>query len=421
MSFLRHLFFTPDIARLTAKKDIKGLTEALTFTRNDEICRAAARALLCLNAYPQAFQQVIQNRGKDQAQILLSDVRTIFKNGSESRDARVAAARFLLEGGSDSDFNPCANFLLEQGELPNSVSEWIRLGEEILPHRLLDLAQNIYEQPSQSLWMRAQSARCLVAHRKGPYADFLIDSFITLFHRFKSLFVYDSVINSSVPLFMHGNGTDDFATFSLLVSGLLSLPQDQLADLLPLLKDKDDFMVAWVSYIVGRIGGDQARSALVDLLQTHPNLDLCGRVLFNLKLTGWTPSSPSESVAALVATPTAGERDFTALGSPAVRPMIELLGSRELKTGGRLRDGRERRNVYIEVIMALGKIRDSQAVPVLCSYLKGGLGRFAASALQMIGSREALPALYAALHDKATLHRDSIESAINALNQENRS
>ncbi|SRR5581483_723398 len=169
------------------------------------------------------------------------------------------------------------------------------------------------------------------------------------------------------------------------------LPSDEAAALLiPLLKDKLEFVRREGAYALGETHSRSAASPLIDLLA----------------------SDKEASVRAAAAVALGEIRDDS-----AVTPLVQVLSGTSGKKKSR---SRENEFVLRAAAEALGKIRNRAAVNVLIATLgndqqPGDVRRAAATALGSIGDTQAIPALKTAMASSDPYLADAAHAAIRKL------
>lgn len=350
MPDLAFLFAPPNIEKLKANKDTAGLTKALTYTRDASIPRAAAAALLSLNAYQPASESLVrQGGGTATTERLETVLLALVEQPSTDALVRVKAAQALVGSLNEQRFKAVLPVLLAEGKFDWLHEELEKSGQAERIQSMRTLAEQTYAQESSSLRQYAWAAGYLLRWQDEPYAAFLLENYQTLFTRLRSLFTYEDVIKASVPWCEAGNLVEPYQAFFACVRGLAHLPTRLFGLLKPLLENENDYMVRWTVYIVGEMSGSTAASTLAHVLMTQPNLDIRNRAYWSLTLGGWKPGSMDERLACVIASGDPWGRDeMEALGIGAI-PAIESALKMRMKTGGREMDGRQKRDVYFEL------------------------------------------------------------------------
>lgn len=157
------------------------------------------------------------------------------------------------------------------------------------------------------------------------------------------------------------------------VLSVLSLPSNESAGvLIPLLKDKDEFVRQETAYALGKTGSPTAAAALIELLGREKKSGVRGAIVVSL-----------------------GQLRNEA----AVVPLVQLLGG---TPGTKLKTREQNLFVLRSAATALGNIKSRAAVPALIAVLENkqnepDLRREAARALGEIGDVTATPVLRATL------------------------
>jgi HEAT repeat protein len=407
-------FGPPNIEKLVAKRDVRGLIKAST-DQDAEVRRQAALALGALGD-PAAFAPLLHLTGR----LSTRELRDTNRKGPlpEEPDPRVHAAAIealgVLVGAVGLEEFAAFNAIIDDaggGAKAAAYDFGQRWNDDLLCDKavseaarkaLVGLSDRYPVAVGRGLILRfyeyGSGRTNLTMWQRGD----LIDDLIT------------SLGEVGARVLFAAGGTWE-AHCSSIVSHIMLLGDRALAPAVQALRSREPQARELAAIVLGKLGDRQAAAPLVEALEGTDAIVRreAARALNNL---GWEPTSDVEKAHYLIAeiTNVLRQKELQRMGAPAVEPLIDCLRYTRLKpprddedAGERLRYERRANagmawKVRPSAAETLGKMADKRAVDALIEALRerdSRLQRSAAEALGKLGDPRAIePLIEAAEH-----------------------